>query len=109
MKILPVLFITAISPIVLIANDVTKNLSNLINSEGNLASFPSNDGLESYSSSTTNANVVIQVGGEASNDGYLGSTITTNGTSVSWDFDTDGYNKGDLRIVHQSDDPLNLR
>jgi hypothetical protein len=109
MKILPVLFITAISPIVLIANDVTKNLSNLINSEGNLASFPSNDGLESYSSSTTNANVVIQVGGEASNDGYLGSTITTNGTSVSWDFDTDGYNKGDLRIVNQSDEPLNLR
>ena len=109
MKILPVLFITAISPIVLIANDVTKNLSNLINSEGNLASFPSNDGLESYSSSTTNANVVIQVGGEASNDGYLGSTITTNGTSVSWDFDTDGYNKGDLRIVNQSDEPLNLK
>ena len=109
MKILPILFITAISPIIVIANDVTKNLGNLINSEGNLVSFFSNDGLESYSSSTTNANVVIQAGGEASNDGYLGGFISTNGTSVSWDFDTNGNNKGDLRIVNQSDEPLNLR
>lgn len=108
MKKLSYLILTTIFLSSLQANDITKNLSNLINSEGNLIDV-SNGGLPSYSSNPTNALVVIRVGGNASNDGYLGSSISTDGTSVSWDFDTDGYNKGDLRIVNQSDEPLNLR
>jgi hypothetical protein len=108
MKKLSYLILTTIFLSSLQANDITKNLSNLINSEGNLNDV-SNGGLQSYSSNPTNALVVIRVGGNASNDGYLGSSISTDGTSVSWDFDTDGYNKGDLRIVNQSDEPLNLR
>ena len=92
MKKLSYLILTTIFLSSLQANDITKNLSNLINSEGNLIDV-SNGGLQSYSSNPTNALVVIRVGGNASNDGYLGSSISTDGTSVSWDFDTDGFNR----------------
>mgnify|MGYP001175707316 CR=1 FL=1 len=119
MKKLPYLILSLLFLSFLQADEVNRKLRSILNIDGLLSPTVNSDNSYSYSSDPSQ-NVIISLGANSSNDGYLANGLNastdsdSNDNIVEWSFNTDTSGdsfRGDFKISNNSSagEPLNLQ